>query len=176
VWGARAAGLAAVFGGGLYLSWRAGQLARLGVLADVFFAAELVNYLALVTAVALFWTPRRRPASPPPPLAGTDVLIPVCGEDPEIVESTLRAALAIEHPHRTIVLCDSRMAGFENWREIVALCNTYQVPCLLRSSGSRGKAGNLNAALPHTGGEFIVVLDADHMARPDLGDLLLGYF
>ena len=176
VWGARAAGLAAVFGGGLYLSWRAGQLAHLGVPADVFFAAELVNYLALLTAVALFWTPRRRPAPPPPPLADMDVLIPVCGEDPEIVEATLRAALAIEHPHRTIVLCDSRMAGFENWREIVELCNTYRVPCLLRSSGSRGKAGNLNAALPHTGGEFIVVLDADHVARPDLGDLLLGYF
>ena len=176
VWGARAAGLAAVFGGGLYLSWRARQLAQLGVPADVFFAAELANYLALVAAVALFWTVRRRPAPPPPPVGDTDVLIPVCGEDPEIVEPTLRAALAIEYPHRTIVLCDSRMAGFENWREIVALCHAYQVPCLVRGSGSSGKAGNLNAALPRTHGEFIVVLDADHVARPELGELLLGYF
>ena len=42
--------------------------------------------------------------------------------------------------------------------------------------GARGKAGNLNHALQHTDGEFVAVIDADHLARPDLADDLLGHF
>ena len=173
---ARLAALAALFGGALYLFWRAGQLAQLDAPAYVFFAAELLNYLALVAAVLLFWTPYRRRPAPSPPITVIDVLIPVCGEDVEMVEATLRAALAIEYPHCTTVLNDGRIAGSENWREIELLCSAYGVRCLTRTTGTPGKAGNLNAALPATVGEFIVVLDADHLARPELGEMLLGYF
>lgn len=172
----RLAALAAVFGGALYLFWRGGQLAQLDAPAYVFFAAELVNYLALVAAVVLFWSPYRRPPAPCPPITVFDVLIPVCGEDVEMVEATLRAASGIEYPHCTTVLNDGRIAGHGNWREIEALCSEYGVRCLTRTTGPRGKAGNLNGALPLTFGEFIVVLDADHLARPELGELLLGHF
>ena len=173
---ARLAAVVAVFGGALYLFWRADQLAQLEAPAYVFFTAELVNYLALVVAVFLFWTPYRRPVPLSPPLSVPDVVIPVCGEDVEMVEATLRAALAIEYPHCTTVLNDGRLAGCENWREIDALCRRYGVRCLTRRTGPRGKAGNLNAALTETYGEFIIVLDADHLARPELGEVLLGYF
>jgi cellulose synthase (UDP-forming) len=177
LWGARLVALAAVGGGAVYLFWRLGEIDGLGATAVVFFAAELVNYLALIVAVVLFWTPHRRPAPAPPPHgASLDVFIPVCGEHIEMVESTLRAALAIDYPHETHVLLDARMAGHQNWPEIVEMCNDYHVRCLMRASGPRGKAGNLNAALPETDGEFIVVLDADHLAYPDLGERLLGYF
>ena len=176
LYAARLAALAALFGGALYLFWRGGQLAQLDAPAYVFFGAELVNYLALVAAVVLFWSPYRRRPAPHPPVTVMDVLIPVCGEDVEMVEATLRAALAIEYPHCTTVLNDGRVAGFDNWREIEALCGEYGVRCVTRTSGPRGKAGNLNAALPRTLGEFIVVLDADHLARPELGEMLLGYF
>lgn len=172
----RLAALTALFGGALYLFWRAGQLAQLEAPAYVFFGAELVNYLALVAAVVLFWTPFRRLPAPAPPITVLDVLIPVCGEDVEMVDATLRAALAIEYPHCTTVLNDGRIAGTDNWREIESLCSEYGVRCLTRTSGALGKAGNLNAALPETAGEFIVVLDADHLARPELGEMLLGYF
>ena len=93
-----------------------------------------------------------------------------------MVEATLRAALAIEYPHRTTVLNDGLIAGVDDWHEIEALCRRYGVGCLTRTDGLRGKAGNLNAALAATGGEFIVVIDADHLARPELGEMLLGYF
>jgi cellulose synthase (UDP-forming) len=174
--GVRAAALAAVGGGATYLFWRGGQVADLGVPAVIFFLAELVNYLALVVAVVLFWTPFRRPAPPAPPAGELDVFIPVCGEDVDMVEATVLAALAIDWPHNTIVLNDGRIARAENWREIEALCADLGVRCLTREHGARGKAGNLNAALRQTSGDFIVCLDADHLARPELAEMLLGYF
>ena len=174
--GARLAAVAAVFGGALYLFWRAGQLAQLEAPAYVFFSAELVNYVALVAAVVLFWSPFRRLPPPSPPDTVFDVLIPVCGEDVGMVEATLRAALAIEHPHATTVLNDGRIADCDNWREIELLCSEYGVRCLTRTTGPRGKAGNLNCALGETFGDIVVVLDADHLARPELGEMLLGYF
>jgi len=173
---ARAAALAAVAGGATYLFWRGGQVADLGAPAAIFFVAELINYLALVVAVVLFWHPYRRPVPGAPPRGDVDVFITVCGEDVEMVEATLRAALAIDYPHNTIVLNDGRLARSENWREVEALCEDLGVRCLTRTHGARTKAGNLNAALPMTDGDFIVCLDADHMAKPELAELLLGYF
>jgi len=173
---ARAAALAAVGGGATYLFWRSGQVVDLGAPAMVFFVAELINYLALVVAVVLFWSPYRRPVPGAPPRGGVDVFITVCGEDVHMVEATVRAALAIDYPHTTIVLNDGRVARCENWREIEALCDELGVRCLTRTHGARSKAGNLNAALHLTSGAFIVCLDADHLARPKLADLLLGYF
>jgi len=175
LFGARAAALAAVGGGATYLFWRGGQVADLGVPAAIFFAAELINYLALIVAVVLFWHPYRRPVPGAPPRGEVDVFVTVCGEDVDMVEATLHAALAIDYPHNTIVLNDGRLARCENWREIEALCDDLGVRCLTRTHGARTKAGNLNAALPLTGGDFIVCLDADHMARPELAELLLGY-
>ncbi|MEA2182540.1 MAG: hypothetical protein QOF69_1725 [Solirubrobacteraceae bacterium] len=177
LYGARAAALAALCGGAVYLTWRFGQLSELGVLATIFFIAELVNYLALLEGVVLFWRPRNRLLAPPPPDGTTlDVLVPVCGEDVDMIEATVRAALAIDYPHETIVLNDGHLAGKDNWWDVELLCERLGVRCLTRTVGNRGKAGNLNAALPLTSGEFIVVLDADHIARPDLAQLLLGHF
>ncbi|MDX6679633.1 MAG: hypothetical protein QOE31_3685 [Solirubrobacteraceae bacterium] len=176
LWAARFAALAAVFGGAVYLFWRASQLHLLSEPAYVFFSAELVNYLALLAAVVLFWTPQHRAPPPPPPIADVDVFIPVCGEDVGMVEATLCAALAIEYPHTTTVLNDGRLAGNPGWRDILPLCDDYGVDCISRRSGTRGKAGNLNSALEQTDGEFVVVLDADHLARPELCEMLLGYF
>ncbi|MGH2841780.1 MAG: glycosyltransferase, partial [Solirubrobacteraceae bacterium] len=157
--------------------WRFGQLPELGMLATVFFVAEVVNYIALLEGVVLFWNPRHRPPAPPPPDRATlDVFIPVCGEDAAMVEATVIAALAIDWPHETIVLNDGRIARAANWADIEDLCDRLGVRCLSREDGARGKAGNLNAALQQTSGEFIVCIDADHLARPELGEMLLGYF
>jgi cellulose synthase (UDP-forming) len=172
---ARFAALLAVLGGAAYLAWRAPQLPHLGPWAWAFFIAEVFTYLTLVSAVPLMWTPRPRRWAPPP--RGTlDVFVTVAGEDPEMVEATVQAALAIDYPHRTYILNDGRIAGADNWREIEALADRLGVTCLTRTDGARGKAGNLNKGLRHTSGEYVAVIDADHLARPDLGDDLLGHF
>ena len=47
---------------------------------------------------------------------------------------------------------------------------------LTRADNSHAKAGNLNAALPRTEGDLVLVLDADHVPMPDALDALVGYF
>ena len=99
---ARIAALLAVFGGLAYLVWRAPQLPHLGPAAWFFYIAEVFTYMTLASAVPLMWTPRPRRWAPPP--RGTlDVFITVCGEEPEMVEATVQAALAIDYPHNTYI-------------------------------------------------------------------------
>ncbi len=172
---ARLAALLAVLGGALYLSWRATQLTGLGPFAWFFFVAEILTFLTLASAVPLMWTPRPRRWAPPP-RGSLDVYITVCGEEPEMVEATVQAALDIDYPHETYILNDGRRAKVDGWEEIDALAERIGVQCFTRTSGARGKAGNLNHALRHTTGEFVAVIDADHLARPDLADDLLGHF
>lgn len=172
---ARIAAVLGILGGAVYLFWRSGHLAELGVPGWLFVTAESVNYLVFVLTVVLIWRPRwRRP--PADPTSTLDVFVTVCGEDVDMVEATLIGALDIEYPHNTYVLNDGRIADRSNWREIEALCRRLGVPCFTRTSGSKGKAGNLNFALPLTSGEVVVVIDADHLARPDLADFVLGWF
>ncbi len=172
---ARIAALVAMAGGVYYLTWRAFQLDEVGPIGWLFFVAEFLTFGTLASAVPLMWTPRPRRWAPPP--RGTlDVLITVCGEDVEMVEATLQAALDIDYPHTTYLCNDGRLARMDGWEDIEALAHRYGVPCFTRIDGARGKAGNLNHALRHTRGEFVAVIDADHLARPDLGDDLLGHF
>jgi cellulose synthase (UDP-forming) len=45
-----------------------------------------------------------------------------------------------------------------------------------RGDNKNAKAGNLNNALKHTTGEFVLQLDADHVPLPNILDRLLGFF
>ena len=47
---------------------------------------------------------------------------------------------------------------------------------ITRPDNSHAKAGNINHAFTVTDGDLIVVLDADHVPRPDFLDATLGYF
>ena len=47
---------------------------------------------------------------------------------------------------------------------------------MTRPDTEHAKAGNINHALPLTGGELVLVLDADHVPLPDALDTLVGYF
>ncbi|MEA2166815.1 MAG: hypothetical protein QOF76_115 [Solirubrobacteraceae bacterium] len=172
---ARAAALLTVAGGTAYLVWRAQQLPHLGGWAWAFFGAEALTFLTLVSAVPLMWTPRPRRWAPPPQ-GSLDVFITVCGEDVDMVAATVRAALDIEYPHNVYILNDGRRAKADNWEAIDRLGERLGVPVFTRTTGIRGKAGNLNHALEQTDGDFVVVIDADHLARPDLADSLLGHF
>jgi cellulose synthase (UDP-forming) len=87
-----------------------------------------------------------------------------------LLRKTVLAAREIRLPHRTWVLDDGQRA------EVRALCEELGVDYLTRSSNDHAKAGNINAALARTDGEFVVVLDADFIALPDLLERTLGHF
>jgi cellulose synthase (UDP-forming) len=99
-------------------------------------------------------------------LAGTwrptvDVFITACGEPPEIVLGTVRAARDMRTPHRTWVLDDGRSD------ELRDACAAEGVGYLRRPGREHAKAGNVNAALGRTDGEFLLILDADHVPSPE---------
>ena len=173
---ARVAALVAMVGGVYYLGWRAAQLDEVGPIGWLFFIAELLTFGTLASAVPLMWTPRPRRWAPPP--RGTlDVFITVCGEEPEMVEATLQAALDIDYPHETYILNDGRLAGMEGWEAIEALAERHGVRCFTRTDGHARQGRQPQQRRSRTpSGEFVAVIDADHLARPDLGDDLLGHF
>jgi cellulose synthase (UDP-forming) len=90
-----------------------------------------------------------------------DVFITVYGEPIEIVLVTMRAARDMYVEHRTWVLDDG------DSDELQATCAEEGVGYLRRQDHSHAKAGNINAALARTNGEFVVIFDADHVPSPD---------
>ena len=99
-----------------------------------------------------------------------DVFITAYGEEPGLVRTTLRAARDMTLPHRTWVLDDG------DSDELRDVCADEGVGYLRRPGGRHAKAGNVNAALARTTGEFVVILDADHVPEPGLLLELLPHF
>lgn len=154
-----------------YFSWwlEAERLAS-PVLAGAF--ALALAYVAVQVYAPWYVYASIAPAAAQRPPAGlsVDVLVPVFDEPFDLIEQTLRAALAIRYPHRTYLLDDARDPRFARLAE--ALGAGY----LTRSDGDHAKAGNINAALTQTDGELVAVFDVDHVPSPDFLDAVLGAF
>lgn len=99
-----------------------------------------------------------------------DVFITAYGEDPQLVRTTLRAARDMVLPHRTWVLDDGDSDVLQ------AICAEERVGYLRREGGRHAKAGNVNAALAQTTGEYVVILDADHVPEPNFLLQILPHF
>ena len=92
------------------------------------------------------------------------------GEPYEMFARTLAAARAIEYPHTTYLLDDTRDPRMG---ELAAEMGAVHLE-LLDLPGA--KAGKINAALAQTDEEFVLVLDPDHVPFPQFLDRVLGYF
>lgn len=155
-----------------YLTWRlmwsASGSSR--ILWGLLLAAESYGFVNLL---ALAWFSGPRPAAVRPPASpghAVDVYVCTYDESPEILRATLIGCAAIGYPHTTWLLDDGRRPGME------ALAAEYGARYLTRPDNAHAKAGNINHALPRTGGDLILVLDADHVPMPDALDAVVGYF
>ncbi|MFC7530961.1 glycosyltransferase family 2 protein [Actinoplanes sp. GCM10030250] len=131
--------------------------------------------ITIFNALAMWWTVLTFTHRPDPPevyawrrqlLAGQlkptiDVFITVYGEPLDIILVTLRAARDMVVEHRVWVLDDG---DSDEVRDAAA---AEGVGYLRRNQHLHAKAGNINAALLRTDGEFVVILDADHVPSPD---------
>jgi len=99
-----------------------------------------------------------------------DIFVPTYNEDVSVLEATLVGCLNIRMDHKTYVLDDGKRD------EVRQLAVRLGANYLTREDNKHAKAGNINAALKHTDGEFIVVLDADMVPQPDYLEKTLGYF
>ena len=163
--------LALIWGLG-YLTWRVGWSGE-GASPVVFAMLLATEVYGLYALAILTWFSWSQPATVrPAPTPGRKVDVYVCTYDEpvEVVMATLAGCRALTYPHTTYLLDDGRRPEME---EIAELAGARY---LIREDNSHAKAGNLNAALPRTGGDLVFVLDADHVPMPDALDALVGYF
>ncbi len=168
----RALALAALVWGLGYLTWRIGWSGE-GANPLAFAMLLTTEVYGLYALAVLAWFSWSRPAARRPPLTpGRKVDVYVCTYDEpvEVVMATLAGCRALTYPHTTYLLDDGRR------REMKELAKLAGARYLTRPDNSHAKAGNLNAALPRTEGDLVLVLDADHVPMPDALDALVGYF
>ncbi len=168
----RALALAALAWGLGYLTWRIGWSGQGAspVAFAMLLVTELYGLWALGSLTWFSWS--HSPAVRPPATPGLEVDVYVCtyDEPAEVVLATLAGCRALTYPHTTYLLDDGRR---EEMEELAKLAGARY---LTRPDNSHAKAGNINAALPRTGGALVLMLDADHVPMPDALDAMVGYF
>jgi cellulose synthase (UDP-forming) len=155
-----------------YFYWRVGQTMNPAAkwFFYLFLVAEMLNFLESALFYFVAWKPTVYAAPPPLPDRSVDVLITTYNEPLELLRETIVCAVSIHYPHKTFILDDG------NRPELAELAQELGCQYLNRPDHADAKAGNLNHALQHTSGEFILVLDADHVPAPDIIDQLMGFF
>ena len=154
-----------------YLAWRVGTLnPQAPIFSALVYGAELFGFGTALLHIFMCWRLTERIAPPPPIGLSVDVFVPTYNESVELVRKTLLAARAMDYPHKTWLLDDGRRPEME------ALARQLGCGYLARADNEHAKAGNLNHALAHSSGEFVVVFDADHAPRRDFLVKTLGYF
>jgi cellulose synthase (UDP-forming) len=168
----RAFAVCALLWGVGYLTWRIGWSGE-GA-SPVLFAMLLVTEVYGLWALGtLAWYSWSRPAAVRPdatPGRKIDVYVCTYDEPFEVVAATLAGCRALTYPHTTWLLDDGKRP------EMAELARVAGAEYLTRPDNSHAKAGNINAALPRTGGELVLMLDADHVPMPDALDAMVGYF
>lgn len=150
--------------------------------------AETYAYMGLVLFSANLWKTKDYPQqSPPVSLSETldyalneerpltiDVFFPTYNEEEELVRLSIHAAKQLEYPFpidiKIHVLDDGKR---ETMKQLAA---EEGVNYITRDNNMGFKAGNMRNAMERTGGDFIVICDADTRVFPTLLKNTLGYF
>jgi cellulose synthase (UDP-forming) len=164
-----------------YMGWRIfGSLPPSGFTLDfavgvIFVTVESLSMLS--TTMSLFFLTRIRNRTPDveanlhwlasKPAASVDVLICTYNEERFILEQTIVGAMSLTYSNFRVWVCDD---GRRDW--LKQLCDEHGCGYITRSDNSHAKAGNINNALVHLYdrgnlAEFISILDADFVPRPD---------
>jgi cellulose synthase (UDP-forming) len=141
------------------------------IMGEVFHVWQVLTYIYTVWDTS-YESPMNHTYTP-----AVDVFITVAGEPIEIVEETLRAALAIDYPHFVVtILNDGFVAKKDNWKEVEMLAAHHGAHCITRKIPGGYKAGNINNALSKTNGALVAVFDADHVPYPSFLKKTVPYF
>lgn len=143
----------------------------------LFVAGEVFHLWQSLTYVYTIWSMRTKPQFDSRFEPSVDIYITVAGEPVEIVEETVTATKAIDYSNKHIyILNDGYVAKKDNWKEVERLAQRLGVGCITRRVPGGAKAGNINNALSHTGGEYVAIFDADHVPHPTFLKKMMGYF
>lgn len=174
-----------------YMSWRvpitvlpATDLSLQSAVIWVLFAIEALAWLdaAILFTALCRRTDRSAEASthearlralPADSLPVVDVFIATYNEPIEVLERTIVGALALDWPAERLklwVLDDGRRAWLEQF------CRARGAGYLTRPDNAHAKAGNINAAIARTTGEFFAVFDADFIPQRNFLFRMIGFF
>lgn len=109
------------------------------------------------------WLAENRPS--------VDILIPTANEPFAIVERTVKKAVEMDYPHKTIYILDD--GNSESLRQ---LASELGIVYLQRKEKHFAKSGNLNYGLQEGKGKFFAVFDADHAPKKSFLTELLPFF
>lgn len=162
-----------------YIVWRG--LATLtfdrwqdGTLSVLLYGAEVygVGVLILGYFQTSIMQPRQPQSLPPDDdLPTVDIYIPTYNEGVDILRRTLIGAQCVDWPRKTVYLLDDGKRP-----EMRALAEALGVEYITRNDNNHAKAGNINAALKQTKGEFIAIFDCDHVPVRSFLRVTLGFF
>jgi len=92
------------------------------------------------------------------------------GEPLSMFEKTFEALNRVSYPHNTYLLDGTQDPALK------ILTEKYNITLLEMVNISGAKAGKINEALKRTNEDFILVLDPDHIAFPNILNQILGFF
>lgn len=165
-----------------YLWWRLTQTVGVDSFVDLtlglgLLMAEIYAFVVLVLGYfQVLWPLRRNPVPLPEDQSlwpTVDVFIPTYNEPLSVVRDTILAATGIDWPADRIkvhVLDDGRRDEFRQF------CEQAGVHYLTRSDNAGAKAGNINAALKRTDGDYVAIFDCDHIPTRSFLQLAMGWF
>lgn len=165
-----------------YMWWRLTETVGLGSVVDITLGLGLVSaeiYAFVVLVLGYFQVSRplnRRPVPLPEDQTQwpvVDVYIPTYNEPLSVVRTTVLAATVMDWPKDKLniwLLDDGRRDEFRQF------CEQAGVGYLARSDNKGAKAGNINAALRQTGGEYVAIFDCDHMPTRSFLQMSMGWF
>lgn len=146
-------------------------------LAAILLAAEIYAFAILLLGYLQTIYPLKRRPVPLPAEPNTwptvDIFIPTYNEPLDVVRATVLAAKTVDWPaakRNVFILDDGRREAFR------AFAARVGVGYLTRDNNTHAKAGNLNAALERTSGEYVVIFDCDHVPTRSFLQMTMGWF
>lgn len=167
---------------GRYIYWRFAETLGLdnwldGIVGITLISAEVYALVVLLLGYAqTIWPLKRKPAHLPPDVSlwpTVDLYIPTYNEPLRVVRPSVLAALSIDWPRDKLKIYLLDDGSRDEFREFAA---SVGIGYLTRPDNAHAKAGNINAALPRTDGEYIAVFDCDHIPARSFLQMTMGWF
>ncbi|MDO5610371.1 MAG: UDP-forming cellulose synthase catalytic subunit [Pseudomonadota bacterium] len=165
-----------------YIWWRMTETVGTSAILDLVLGvglllAELYAFVILILSYfQSSWPLNRKPVPMPEDQSqwpSVDVFIPTYNEPLEVVRATVLAATVIDWPSDKLniyLLDDGRRDEFREF------CDEVGIGYLTRGDNKHAKAGNINAALGKTDGEYVAFFDCDHMPTRSFLQVAMGWF
>lgn len=176
--------------GGWYIHWRWTASLNYDALwyAIPLVVAETGAFIGLAFFVFNLWKVKDTPKQSPPEKmsevvsydtdfdrpVSVDVFFPTYDEDPELVRLSIIDAKKLHYPSNIDIKIHVLDDGGRE--EMEAVSKQEGVNYITRDGNIGYKAGNLRNAMEQTGGDFILICDADTRPFPSILENTLGYF